>query len=388
MQQLIENNVEILKPIRYIAENNSFIAYSQEQITPVATVTLSLIIFVLKNLKNMIINNMFCFDIYFNNIGIRNGKFCIFDIHEIEQQSRYKNNTSQILNYFIQLDDISNDFFFTETIEEIETKTYELLSNKKISVNACELIFALNDYFKYNEIVFSSNDIYVIKKIDIVIDELENKLKDTSRSLNHYQNINIIDGYINIQSHTLKKYTYAKEILDLNNHITSVIDYGCSIGGIGLRIAQDYPHVKVSMSNIDDFEVNTCSDFIQCSRLKNITVKKENVVDSQNSYDLTMYFALIHHVLKNKTISYVIDMVYSQTNIFSIIEVPIGNDALLKMVKENGVVDYQNSFKYLESIDLFLDIFSSKFKILKVDNIIYPNSPDLNRHVFIFKKIY
>ena len=147
------------------------------------------------------------------------------------------------------------------------------------------------------------------EKEKVLIEELEKRLKDTTRSTTNYQSVDIYDGNVTLESHTLKKYMFAKEILD-NNNIKSAIDYGCCFGGIGLCIAQNYPNVQVSMTNIDDYEVNTCKDFIQCSRLKNINVTKENVIHSQNSYDLTMYFALLHHVLKNTTISDIIDMIY------------------------------------------------------------------------------
>jgi len=94
----------------------------------------------------------------------------------------------------------------------------------------------------------------------------------------------------------------------------------------------------------------------------------------------------LHHILKIKTFTETIEIVYKQTIDYAIIELPFGSDALLKKVISDSATQYEESYKFLESVDTFHESIGRWFTVLFHRKINY-GSDDLNRHVFALKKI-
>ncbi len=394
VRALTDAGVEILEPTRYIYENDSFLLYAQPRVAVVRRTTKSLILFIVQNLKRMIISNCYCADLFVNNIGIKDdGTFCIVDFHDICEFSKHINNASQFYNYFMFANGVENYRWFNETREDFELAVYKKYNSGEISLRAADFMLALNEMFIYEKLAFNKDDVsksMVVQKIESLIEELEVEVSATTKRIDNYQSIVLRDGEVMLSSHTLKKFKYVNDLIRFAgaSNIISAVDYGCAFGGIGMCVATRFPNTQVSMFNIDEGEVNACKEMIEFLKLGNANVYLQNVVDSNDQYDITMYFALIHHVLKGRSMKDIVDMISRQTLKYAIIEVPIGNDALLDMVKSNATLEYDCSFKYLETVDSFTNMFKSGFKMIKSEKIEYPNSGNLNRYVFVFQRTF
>jgi hypothetical protein len=394
VRALTDAGVEILEPTRYIYENDSFLLYAQPRVACVQRASKSLILFIVQNLKRMIINNCYCPDLFVNNIGIQDdGTFCIFDFHDICEFSRYINNAAQMFNYFMFANGAEIYHWFNDTREDFELAVYKKFNAGEMSLREADFLIALNEMFIYEKPAFNKDDVsksMIVLKIDSLIAELEDHVSSTTKRIDNYQSIVLRDGEVMLSSHTLKKFKYVNDLIRFAGarNIISVVDYGCAFGGIGMCVAKRFPSMQVSMFNIDAGEVDVCKEMIEFLKLGNAHACLQNVVNSDEQYDITLYFALLHHVLKSKSMAEVVNMISQQTLKYAIIEVPIGNDALLGIVKTNAALDYDCSFKYLETVESFADMFKSRFELMKSEKIEYPNSPDLNRYVFVFQRTF
>jgi hypothetical protein len=250
-----------------------------------------------------------------------------------------------------------------------------------------------NDFFK----AYVDDDTYLFFynlyhcHISDAIEYLDKMIYKMNRKndimFDHYQKASINNnGAIALYGHTLEKFN---SFLKLHYYLPekfTVVDHGCNIGSIGGKIAQIYKNAFVTFININESEVDTLKFFFNDACISNYCLIKRNLMTIRNKYDVTLFFAILHHILKTHTISEVVDYVYETTNLFSIIEVPCGDDALLAMVKKHGALDYNDTFAYLENIDKFKDAFSNKFVVLDCYKIDY-QSHDLNRYILVLKKI-
>lgn len=212
-----------------------------------------------------------------------------------------------------------------------------------------------------------------------------------------YQYVNIYNnGSINaleLESHTLKKFNIAKSVA---NECTSVLDAGCSLGGIGLSLSFLDNVKSVTLNNITEYELNVAKE-IHNELLKNknnpqhnkeILFSSDNIITLEKEYDLTLYFALIHHILKSETIDFIINMIYHQTKKYTVVEVPLKGDTLLNnVIRDSGLEDpWSDRYVPLINADSFIKYLSGKFQVLSVHHIDY-GSDKLIRHAFVCKKI-
>jgi hypothetical protein len=381
IKKLIDINIKIVKPTDYLYENNSFLLYSQPYCEAIENkITNYVLLNILVNIKNMIIGKYFIPDIYYNNFGFIENEIFIYDYHNISEynsddqyyisqlatlfslnkyETLYKNNGS-----IIDIDILQNDNFGKNYLDDTHV---QLLKN-----------------------LFIKNFDKSIELFDIIIETL----KDASiQKITNYQYLEINrENKLSLNLHTKFKWDKFMKLYNLhvnynNDIIETVVDYGCSIGGIGLKIAQDYPKIKVTLNNINDSELKICRKLKNELFLNNIIINDENVRFIQNKYDVTMYYAILHHILKNETMENIIELINIQTNKYSIIELPFGNDALLCNVMKDGIVNYNDTFYYLENIEYFIKKINKYFDVLEYEKIDYgENSKDLNRFLFILKK--
>ena len=110
-----------------------------------------------------------------------------------------------------------------------------------------------------------------------------------------------------------------------------------------------------------------------------------NLIEDTNSYDVTLYFAILHHILKNYTLDQVIELVYKQTKKYCVIELPFNQDVLLKNVIRYSTSVYEKSFKYLENTEIFEKVIQDKFDIMYSTKVDY-GSKDLDRYAYVLIK--
>jgi hypothetical protein len=221
-----------------------------------------------------------------------------------------------------------------------------------------------------------------------------------SKRYNDYQHIEASRGQLELFSHTYDKYVLGSQVVD--DGCESVLDAGCSLGGIGLKLATHPGVQRVVLNNITKSELargqeiagivgltdpNDPISKTSDGRDRVIQFSDQNISDINDTFDLTLYFALIHHLLRVQTIDQILEMIARQTNKYSVIEVPVAGDALLKNIF-NAVHDPERDARYkaLGSCDEFQSHLEKYFTVMSVHRMNY-GAGDLVRYAFVCKKI-
>lgn len=216
---------------------------------------------------------------------------------------------------------------------------------------------------------------------------------------NDYQVIDITGDVITLGSHTLLKYNtviqnifnqFDNEVTFGKSNIRTVLDAGCSLGGIGLKISKNNNIESVMLNNVTVSELNVSKEIAELCGIKNVIFSSDNIFDVKDRFDLTMYFALIHHLLRCKDITEILQMIRCQTNMYTVMEIPVQGDALLDNIVNASQIQnpWSTRYKALTSVDVLKQSIETVFDVIRVHEIEY-GSKDLCRYVFIcrIKKI-
>ena len=122
---------------------------------------------------------------------------------------------------------------------------------------------------------------------------------------------------------------------------------------------------------------------------KNVKYSDENVFDIKGNFDLTMYYALVHHLLRVKTFDEIMVMIVKQTNKYTILEIPVKGDALLdNIIKASQINDPWTAttgrYYPLTSCGILFTCLSKHFEIVSVQKMHY-GSGNLARYAFVCK---
>jgi len=106
-----------------------------------------------------------------------------------------------------------------------------------------------------------------------------------------------------------------------------------------------------------------------------------NVCDTTQKYDVTLWFAILHHVLASKTPDDVLQLVRSVTKRVAVIEIPVANDVLLQnWVTAKGA----DKYTILADVDSAREWLKSAFaRVDYCGRVHYNNGDSLNRHAFV-----
>lgn len=370
---LQDNDIKIMPPCEILYEDDYFIVYTQEKCIPVSICNNITVIKILNIIKELITKKIKITDLFYKNFGIYNNDIYIYDYHDYDffysSDKYYVCHIAHLMNLYY-----NNELFKNVTLD-VDT-LFSLNFGKDILPEKAVLLL---------KSLYNLDFEYSIKYIDEITTEIKNTI---ACEYNEYQYINIDDNcVINLSRHTKEKFDIVSKLIKTNNmnHFT-IIDYGCCLGGIGSKIAQLYPESKVFLNNITVSELNICEEIKNKLLLSNVTINNNNVTEDKNSYDVCLYFAVLHHILRSKKFDDVINMVLLQTKKYTIIELPFGDDVLLKNVKMAATIDYSNTYYYLENIDIFKKEISKFFNIIDISKIDY-NTNELNRYAFTLEKI-
>ena len=368
---LLNHKIKILPPKSIIYEDKYFFIYTQDSCVPVYKINHLSMVKILKIIVKLIKNKIKIADLFYKNFGIKDGDIYIYDYHDYgffySDDIYYITHLAHIFNLHI------NDTFFQDLT--INTKILKNMEFGKglLPDNVVNILANLYN-FKYDQ---------AVKEIKLYIKETKNKV---TKSYANYQYIDISNtGFITLKSHTLEKLNIFMKLSHLLPNNFTLIDYGCSLGGIGNKIAQMYPKAKITLNNITKNELEVCREVASNQLLTNVTVTSHNLTDDNSSYDVTLYFAILHHILKNYTFDQVMEMVYRQTKKYSVIELPFYQDALLRNVIGYSTSVYEKSFKYLENIEIFEKTIQDKFDIMYSTKVEY-GSKDLDRYAYVLIK--
>lgn len=205
--------------------------------------------------------------------------------------------------------------------------------------------------------------------------------KLTKGSYNDYQAIDIPEtGVIVLHSHTKTKYDIAKKYV--TPQITSVLDAGCSLGGIGLKLANDDGISKVILDNITVSELATAKEIGGKLGLTNVEYSSEGLVSLDVKVSMGLYFAIFHHLLRAHSFDDLMKLVIRQVSDVAVIELPIKGDALLANIVSTCEDPWNTRYATLESADSFKNAVSKYFNVVEHIKMDYGNG-NLNRHTFV-----
>ncbi len=370
------NGINILPVIDVLFEDDYFFVYTQKYCHTIFDINAIVLLKILKIISKLIERNIKITDLFYKNFGIYQNDVYLYDYHDF---GFFYSDDHYYLTHIAQL---FNTYYNKKLLYGI-TLDFNILKNMDFGHNILPKLVV-----EFIKSMYEHQLDRGIELINEIIFDVENDIK---KSFDNYQHFDIIsNGELQLRSHTLEKYNSFYELTklypcDFYDNFT-VIDYGCSLGGIGTKIAQQFTNSFVTLNNITKDELNVCTQNINASCLTNINVNDQDVSYDKKSYDVCLYFALLHHILKVKTFTEIMKMVCSQTRKYAIIELPFGDDALLKKVMDESLIHYDESYKYLESVDDFCKFINNWFIVLSYKNIDY-RSDDLNRYVFTLKKI-
>lgn len=352
--------------IDLVYENEKYFVYKQARCERITLQNLSVktVVDILNIFKKLLECNIILPDMYYRNFGYYRNKCYIFDYCD-------ENSFGNVTNKFL----ICTMFHL-----------FSVLFNCKPSVDIEEiksLQFGKDNF----PIMFANflEDLYCARNPNIrdCLDYLEEKL---SKSYNQYQDVKIDKtGTIVLGSHTNFKYNLSKTIVNFSTK--SVLDAGGCIGGISCKLAQEYPDCHVTVNNITMNEISVAKEIKDSLKLQNVSLNTDNITTIKNKYDVTLYFALVHHLLKNMTFDEVMLQILRQTNSHTIIEFPLKGDVLLdEVIKQSKD---SSTYNILESVETVKNELSKYFCVDDIVDMDYGehNVGKLKRTAFICHKI-
>lgn len=371
---LKSNDVNILGVNEIIWENENFFIYTQNECSLIYSVNKLILVKILKFVRNLIVKKIKINDLFHKNFGLYLNDVVMYDFHD------YCENFDSMENYFVcHLAHLFNMYYRSRlfygvnlTIDILKQMNY---GKNVFPGNVSSLLFNLCE-FNY--------DVGVV-----LIDQIINSVgREITIKYNDYQYIEISkEGNIMLGNHTLDKFTIVKNFIGLvGMDEFSLIDYGCSIGGIALSVAQMWPRSKVFLNNITRGELVICNKIKKDLLISNAVIENKNIVSDERVYDICLYFAILHHILKNMKFDDVMKMVLRQVGRYAVIELPFGHDALLSTVKNGARLRYEETFCFLENIDVFKEKIEKYFTVRDIIKMDYKND-NLNRYAFVLEKL-
>jgi hypothetical protein len=196
------------------------------------------------------------------------------------------------------------------------------------------------------------------------------------------------DGSIHLSGHTLLKLGVACDaVRSAEPHgVVRVADVGCAEGAIGIAVAQAFPNALVTLINgsadeKDEVEraLLSCSSSLR-GRLDFLQAWAQDL-PGDASYDVTLWFAVAHHLLDALGSDALLNLLGRLTRCVAVVEVPVGDDALLKLWKARHGAQH---YRVLASVETAVAWLGQRFSVTSSRPIEYGEmSTDLSRHAIV-----
>jgi 2-polyprenyl-3-methyl-5-hydroxy-6-metoxy-1,4-benzoquinol methylase len=357
---------DIIPKTQILYENDGCIIYKQEAVSAITNIKYlnKKLVYEIITLYRFIINKGYkLVDANYLNFGYNSDNVLkLFDIHDFNTL-----NYDDSLNIVIFL-----KMFYKVNSMENNDNLHNISSDEVINTASAYLDNAYIDFLKMCKNNAYNDDIY------------QNLIKTMSdKYYINYQYVYIFDKMIELDSHTDIKYNLAYDLFKEvgSENITSIIDAGCSLGGIALKLAQTFPNIIATCNNITSSELDTAKEIANYTNIQNALFLGNNIMEKPvtTKYDVGLYYAIFHHILRNNNIFTIFAHIKEQVNKYAIIELPFKGDALLDMICNSK---FNLNYKVLTSPEIFITYLYGYFKLLSYGPIYYPHSPDLNRYYF------
>lgn len=362
---LQSHDIPILEPSSFLYEDENIYVYSQNYASPIKKITHKVAKSILDTLRKMIKHNTLINNMCIRNFRVYMNKLCLIDFHTPSNLFTDRSYIAGIAEIMTTLNDEN------ETSKTDHTAMVQPISK-------CQ--YLLDSLSNYNFI-----------RAECVLQTEINKLeRSMEKRMDIYQSLRITsNGDVILNPHMISKYDIVELCIKMLGHTYfTLIDAGCCIGGVGLKIAQTFPHSYVCLNNVTKIELDQAISLIHDTLTYNVHTNADNIMDIDQKYNIGCYFSLFHHLLLRYEIDTILSKVVSQCDRFAIIEVPLGDDFLLRTVIKKymcGTDIYdKNRFTCLSSKVKFFDVLEKYFDVVYMCNIKYPDQ-HLQRYAFICK---
>lgn len=358
-------------PTRIMYEDENCVVYEQLTIEEITIITPDIVKQILQSFHKYMSLGFKPSDVSYRNYGLLKGKVYMYDLHDFVALDY--DNTLNAKNIFRIFDMLFNKERACKIPNETRYEHYKQghsLIGKR--------------FVKYLDKLMQNN----IPDLNDYVQKIYQDLDGGFQFCHHdYQSVRVLSyasNKIELLGHTQDKYLLAEKIIQkYSDQISTALDAGCSLGGIGCKIAQRNPSMSVMLNNITESELKFAINLAEQSGCKNTSFNDTNLINIDSKYDLTLYFAILHHIFRQATPAEVIAMVKRQTNKYSVIEIPLKGDTLLNLLM-NHSNHWNENFYMLEDVQSFSSFLQQNgMEVIEHNPIVYPNSPDLNRHYFV-----
>jgi hypothetical protein len=378
---LKDYKMPILYPYEILYDDDYWLVYTQPYCQQVesADISYKMCYEILDFVEQMIVLNVRLSDIYYRNFGLYKNHLCLFDYHEIDTFDFSSNFlTNNLYSLFILL---GKNVGWHQNLQIPSRITF---SDDHEKYNLPNVIVELLKSFSTRDHTGTHSHVS-----SLILESIKNARAYLKKQIpckyDNYQLFTINDeGVIDLTSHTLSKYQIVENLIKDKN-VKTILDARCYVGGIGLKLAQEFPELQIHLNNETVDELEKAQKNAKSCMLFNVAFTAVPVQMIRphrlQKYDVTMYYSTFHHLLKTMTIDEIILIVRSQTQKYCIIETPIMGDSLLdKIMKQPGRVE---NFRCLASPETFrYHLIMNQLKVNKCIKLNYENN-NLIRYAYI-----
>lgn len=200
-----------------------------------------------------------------------------------------------------------------------------------------------------------------------------------------YQRFEIdVDGRVRVFDSTLEKVQISLRALDLAQPGASVLDVGCAEGAMGAAIAQARPSSSVRVVNGSPHEAEGVRALVAAAAGGNIAFEHAWVTAKTAPADVTLWFAVLHHILSGTSPEDAVNMVADVTAKIAVVEVPIHGDALLSNWMQKTAA---GTYDVLRDRDTARAWLETRFDVVAQEDMTYAGTAgDLVRVAFTCRR--
>lgn len=271
--KLLDLHMPILPIISVLYEDNNWMVYNQPMCKIIERVDMKFCLCVIRFVQQMIKTNIRFSDIYYKNFGVYQNKILLFDYHDIEDFSGSSNFLiTNLYSLFTLLGQSIGWRVVSTSINHWDEITNDNFGKSRFPMPLYELLVSLHnrDMSQINTALEGVNR-YFVENIK-------------SKVLSYHSLVVNSEGIINIE------YPYDTYLFIFNYvkkcGVNTIVDLYPTDCGLGLKLAQDFPNVTVSLGCCDGVEIADTKYIISNSLIYNTKIIDNKPI---GKYDLTIF---------------------------------------------------------------------------------------------------
>jgi hypothetical protein len=313
VKELTDNQMPILPPNGILHEDDVWIVYTQPLCRVIEDVNTRFCYTIVKLVKLMVETDIRMSDIYYRNFGIYRNKIVMYDYHEVDDFQTSSNFLiTNLYALFTMLGKHYGWSVFDTKISHWDIVINDNFGQKRFPEQLVDLLCALHGRDRETILKCSDQSLEYLKVL-------------FTQQFHLYQNIMINDEMITI-TYPQKIYDYIFEFVHTNK-LTNILDVHSCDRGLGLKLAQDFPNISITLGCSDQKEIIETREIINNYIIFNTEIVYLNSLDfnvlCNRQYDLVIYCSSFYDLLKQNKVDEISRLLKNQVSKYCLIEVPI-----------------------------------------------------------------